>query len=435
MYEFKLPDLGEGIAEGEILKWFVEVGEKIIEDDPLIEVETDKAAVIIPSPVTGLVVSRGGEVGDVLAVGTVLVTVDDGSSEAKSHTFPEDKDSALVLRKPSLPAVIKSGLPANRPIPAAPATRRRARELKVDLALVTPSGPGGRVTNEDLERYVSNRNKKTDLVQKPKLPTTVSSINKNKSSVDSPPIPFLDIEKMPDFSAWGSVEEIPLRSIRRKVARKMTTSSVLIPHVAHMDEADVTSLDALRRRVNGNPTSTSGSPTLLAFMIKVVVAGLKEALQFNASLDPDKETIIYKHYFNLGIAVDTDRGLIVPVLKNADKKSILEIATEVEKLAERARNRTLDISDLRGGTFTITNIGHLGGTHLVPTINYPEVAILGMGRAKPTPVVRNGEIVIRTVLPLTLAFDHRVADGADAARFMNNVIRRLENTDSMLLEI
>ena len=237
-------------------------------------------------------------------------------------------------------------------------------------------------------------------------------------------IPFLEVEPLPDFSADGPVEIEALRSIRRKVARKMVTSMSLVPHVAHMDDADVTELDKFRVREKEKRAGGSGGKlTLLAFVIKAITAGLKAAPAFNASLDPFREEIIYKKYYNIGFAADTGRGLVVPVIKGTDRKSIRDISAEIAEKAGQAREGTLPAEDMRGGTFTITNVGPLGGTAMLPTINYPEVAILAMGKVHEKPVVRDGEIVIRKMLPLTLAFDHRVADGADAARFVTGIVR------------
>jgi pyruvate dehydrogenase E2 component (dihydrolipoamide acetyltransferase) len=248
-------------------------------------------------------------------------------------------------------------------------------------------------------------------------------------------IPFLDLEPLPDFSQWGPVEIEALRSIRRKVAHKMTTSMILAPHVAHMDEADVTELEAFRKRErerrNGQP---GGHLTLLSFVVKAVTAGLRATPAFNASLDPFAEQIVYKQYYNIGIAADTGKGLVVPVIKETDRRSIIQISAEIERLVGQAREGSLDVEDLRGGTFTITNVGPLGGTALIPAINYPEVAILGMGKVQEKPVVREGQIVIRKVLPLTLAFDHRIADGADAARFVSELVRQLSDPNLLLLE-
>jgi len=249
-------------------------------------------------------------------------------------------------------------------------------------------------------------------------------------------IPFLDLEPLPDFAQWGEVEIEPLRSIRRKVAHKMTTAKILVPHVAHMDEADVTELEAFRvkERQRRPSTEPGGHLTLLAFVIKAVTSGLRAAPSFNASLEPFREEIIYKKYYNIGVAADTGRGLVVPVIRDTDRKSIIRIAADIEQLVQRAREGKLDPEQMRGGTFTITNVGPLGGTALIPAINYPEVAILGMGKVQEKPVVRDGQIVIRKILPLTLAFDHRIADGADAARFVSELVRHLSDPNLLLLE-
>ena len=438
MYHFKLPDLGEGIHEGEILKWYVQPGQTVEEDAPLVEVETDKAAVTIPSPVGGEVIDLGAKVGDVVMVGAVIVVIQDGSPESTATTTSPDEAAAtapVIEEQEDIPrrsAQQDAPAPAanaaaikGRPVPAAPATRRLARELGVDLRLVIPSGPAGRVTPEDVQRSVAEREDPAPIpvVAAAEIPPCGSAI------------PFLDLEPLPDFSKWGEVETTPLRSIRRKVAHKMVTSMVLVPHVAHMDEADVTLLEDFRKREQERRAGEPGGHlTLLAFVIKAVTAGLRAAPAFNASLDPFKEEVIYKRYYNIGIAVDTGRGLVVPAIKDTDRKSIMEISRDIEEVVERARQGKLEVEQLKGGTFTITNVGPLGGTALIPAINYPEVAILGMGRVQEKPVVRDGEIVVRKMLPLTLSFDHRIADGADAARFVSEMVQKLSDPNLLLLE-
>jgi pyruvate dehydrogenase E2 component (dihydrolipoamide acetyltransferase) len=477
VYEFRLPDLGEGIHEGEILRWHVTPGDVVSEDDPLVAVETDKAAVTIPSPRAGRVVSLGAAVGDVVSVGDVITVID----ATGAHAPPVSTDKAApTTTAPATRPATRSHAKADAPrrLPAAvwgravatPATRRLARELKIDINQVPPTGADGRVTPDDLTRFArgdggtaraapatqgtkGRRDEGTGEKELAPGPSWRSARAEKKSHVCSaeghgqldrpaPPaslapgagIPFLDIEELPDFEQWGPVEREPLRSIRRKVAHKMTTSMILVPHVAHMDEADVTFLEEFRIRERENRKDQPGGRlTLLAFVVKAVSAGLRAAPSFNASLDPFREEIVYKKYYHIGIAVDTGKGLVVPVIRNADHKTILEIAQDIESLATRAREGTLDVADLRGGTFTITNVGPLGGTALIPTINYPEVAILGMGRVQEKPVVRHGQIVIRKMLPLTLAFDHRIADGADAARFVTEMARQLEDPTRLLL--
>jgi pyruvate dehydrogenase E2 component (dihydrolipoamide acetyltransferase) len=393
-------------------------------------------------------VSRPGKVGDTVLVGDVLVVIDDG-------TGPADATGAAVAEGPEpqarVPAAVEErgesaaevvGEP-NRRVPSAawgrvvavPATRRLARELKIDIRQVPPTGPAGRVTHEDVKRFAERQAGEVEPVE---APTPVEHERRAEAQVAATAaaaIPFLDIEPLPDFQKWGPVEKEPLRSIRRKVARKMVTSMVLVPHVAHMDDADVTLLEEFRQREKERRTGQPGGRlTLLPFVVKAVTSGVKAAPAFNASLDPFNEEIIYKKYYNIGVAVDTGRGLIVPVIRDTDRKSILQISAEIDEVAARAREGTLSVEDLRGGTFTITNVGPLGGTALIPTINYPEVAILGMGRAQEKPVVVDGKIAIRRILPLTLAFDHRIADGADAARFVSEMVRQLSDPNLLLLE-
>ena len=434
MYEFKLPDLGEGIHEGEILKWHVKEGDQIKEDETLVEIETDKAAVDIPSPAGGKVVKLNGAVGDIVNVGNVIAVIDDGAgaavaAPAEKAEIKEEKP-AKVIAKP----VIELPEPTGRPVPAAPATRRLAREMGVDINRVHGTGPAGRVTPEDVQLFAKGK-----TVAEPEAAEAAAEVDVSAETAfaarAASAIPFLDIDPLPEFEKWGPVTREPLRSIRRKVAHKMVTSMILVPHVAHMDEADVSLLEEFRAREKARRAGQDGGKlTLLAFVIKAVTAGLKAAPSFNASLDPFKQEIVFKNFYNIGIAVDTGKGLMVPVIKETDRKSILTIAKDIERVAGQARTGKIPLDELQGGTFTITNVGPLGGTALIPTINYPEVAILGMGKVQEKPVVRDGEIVIRKILPLTLSFDHRIADGADAARFVSEMVRQLGDPNLLLLE-
>ncbi|MFH1010257.1 MAG: dihydrolipoamide acetyltransferase family protein [bacterium] len=440
MYEFILPDLGEGIHEGEILKWHIAVGDTIKEDEPLVDVETDKAAVTIPSPKAGKVVSLNGKIGDTVSVGDVVAAFamegEEIAAPPKAVAVPKVAVPPVAAPPPKVPVPPAAPIPSKGPIPAAPATRRFARENGIDIRLVTPTGPGGRVTLDDVKRYMLETTKKPPaIVEAVKEPAEERRAAAEFAAHAASAIPFLDIEPMPDFEQWGPVEREPLRSIRRKVAHRMVTSMILVPHVAHVDEADVTLLEEFRQREKSRRAGQPGERlTLLAFVIKAVAAGLRAAPAFNASLDPFKEEIVYKKYYHIGIATDTGRGLMVPVIHDADRKSILQIAAAIENLATRARDGKIEVAELRGGTFTITNVGPLGGTALIPAINYPEVAILGIGKVQEKPVVREGQIVIRKILPLTLAFDHRVADGADAARFVSELVRHLSDPNLLLLE-
>lgn len=437
MYEFVLPDLGEGIHEGEVLKWYVQPGETIVEDAPLVDVETDKAAVTIPSPRGGKVLSTNGKVGDTINVGDVVAVIDDGTGEAV-EAGPREVVATPPKKKEALPTPVEAEpvTAAAGPVPAAPATRRLAREMSVDIRLVPPSGPAGRVTIDDVKDFAAGKPVAPPEAERAVTPEKCDLRAEAEFAAHAASaIPLLDIEPLPDFVEFGPVEKEALRSIRRKVARKMVTSMVLIPHVAHMDEADVTLLEDFRKKEKQRREGQPGAHlTLLAFVVKAVTAGLRAAPRFNASLDPFKEEIIYKKYYNIGIAVDSGHGLVVPVIKETDRKSIIEIADDINDLAQRGREGKLEVSDMRGGTFTITNIGVLGGTGMMPTINYPEDAILGMGGVQEKPVVRDGQIVIRKMLPLTLAFDHRIADGADAARFVSEMVRQLSDPNLLLLE-
>jgi pyruvate dehydrogenase E2 component (dihydrolipoamide acetyltransferase) len=445
MYRFTLPDLGEGIHEAEILQWYVTAGDEIAEDANLVNLETDKAAVTIPAPKGGKVAELFAKVGDIVNVGQVIVAIDTGEAESSAViTAPSALQNASAGDVRSSEQDNDRSPGGTGPVPAAPATRRLAREMKVDIRKVPPTGPAGRVTFDDVRLFASKNQAsstedgKDDIVALRDQPVSplpkVDSLTEFAAHAAST-IPLLDIRPLPDFQKFGDVEIKPLRSIRRKVARKMVTSMVLVPHVAHMDEADVTELEEFRKREQSRRKGQPGGHlTLLSFVTRAVVAGLKAAPAFNASLDPFKEELIYKKYYNIGIAVDSGNGLIVPVMKNAEHKSIIQISATIEDLAKRSREGSIGVEDLQGGTFTITNVGPLGGTAMIPTINYPEVAILGMGKVQEKPVVRNGEIVIRKMLPVTLAFDHRVADGIDAARFVKELIRLLSDPSLLMLE-
>lgn len=439
MFKFILPDLGEGIHEGEILKWHVQEGGQVEEDAPLVDLETDKAAVTIPSPKGGKVVKINAVVGDTVKVGTAIVEIDSGDPDDSSDDKAGDdrtKDSAkqkdTVKEEKAEP--VSTALNLNRPIPAAPATRRLARELGINLADIRGTGPAGRVLVEDLRAYHADRDQaagRSDI----NISSGTSSAQSGARSVSSQAqiilggsqvslqtaIPLLEIEPLGDLSRWGKTERKPLRSIRRKVARKMVASKTLVPHVAHMDEIDVTKLEEKRKTLNASAENKEQKLTVLAFVLEALVKALKAYPVFNSSLDPFTEELVFKHYYNIGFAADTERGLVVPVIKDIDKKTLPEIAGTLRAMAISARDGKLSAEDFQGGTFTVTNLGALGGTGLLPAINYPEVAILGMGRVEPKAVVREGEIVIRTMMPITLSFDHRVADGAEAARFVADI--------------
>jgi pyruvate dehydrogenase E2 component (dihydrolipoamide acetyltransferase) len=314
------------------------------------------------------------------------------------------------------------------PVAATPATRRLARELGVDLRVVRGTGPGGRVTDDDVRGSGGARPRGAPAAAAGGDAADRAAVAKPLASVGvEPPV-------LPRFEQWGPVERQPLSHLRRTIAERMTLSAALIPHVTHFDRADISELDAIIRR-NVEPARERGlTLTLTSFLLKAAALALREHPQFNASLDPAAGELIIKRYHHLGVAVAAPRGLIVPVIRDVDQKPIVELQRELAALAQRVREGKATLDDLRGGTFTITNIGALGGTGAIPIINYPEVAILGVARGREEPVVHEGKIVPRMLLPISLTFDHRVADGADGARFAAAIVRRLERPEQLLLE-
>jgi pyruvate dehydrogenase E2 component (dihydrolipoamide acetyltransferase) len=434
--EFKLPDLGEGIHEGEIVEVFVRVGDTVTEGDPLCEVETDKAVTAIPSPFTGSVTEVRIAAGDTVQVGDVLFVFQGeepgqaASAVPPTDAAPPEKDPAphpqAAAPRERAPAAAGEEGGRRPPVPASPATRRLARDLGVDLYAVTPTGPEGLVTAEDVRGHAADRGEAPDAgaFEAAAAETAVSAVS----------------PKLPDFSQWGPVSVEPLRSVRKATARQMALAWSQIPHVANQGEADVTALEAMRKRHTARLAEEGGrlSPTVL--VAKAVAAVLKRFPRFNASLDMANEQIVYKNYFHVGIAVDSPRGLLVPVLRDVDRKSIRELAGEFHALVARARAGKTGLEELQGGTFTITNAGAVGGGHFAPIINFPQVAILGMGRAALKPVVRTDAegapaIVARLMMPLVLSFDHRIADGAEAVRLMQSLVEILEDPEALLLNL
>jgi pyruvate dehydrogenase E2 component (dihydrolipoamide acetyltransferase) len=454
--DFFLPDLGEGLTEAEIRQVLVHEGDTITEDAPLLEVETDKATVEIPSPMGGLVEKIHVRPGQTVKVGQVLVSFGDGAAPAGKQAADTLDPTRKLAAEPktvvadsgrarqaaaapdgsSTPAASASAsAPAGRregPVPAAPSTRRLARELGVDLRTVGGSGPGGRVTDDDV-RAAAGGGERASTTQ----PASVTAPERaaTEPAAVAKPLARVGVEPppLPKFEQWGPIERQPLSHLRRTIAERMTLSATLIPHVTHFDRADITDLDALIRRNLDAGKARGVTLTLTSFILKAVAQALGEHPLFNASLDPGAGELIVKHYVHLGVAVAAERGLIVPVIRDVDKKPLLDVQRELGTLAQRVREGKATLDDLRGGTFTVTNIGALGGTGAIPIINYPEVAILGVARGREEAVVRDGAIVPRLLLPLSLTFDHRVADGADGARFATAIVRRLEQPDHLLL--
>ncbi len=408
MTDIKFPDVGEGITEGTLVKWLVKTGDEIKADQAVAEIETDKAIVEIPTSKAGKVLKLHLKEGDVIKVGSTLATIALPGEEVRIPEVrpPEIKPEEIkpVEVKPEIKMPEK---PPRAPsaVLAAPATRRLARELGIDISGVAGSGPGGRITDEDVRKFAE---------AKPEIKPEAA-----------PPLPEMKLAE----------ERIQIKGIRKTIGERMVKSLFTAPHVVSMDEADVTELVSLREKEKKIAEEKGVKLTYLAFIIKAVIVALKQHPYLNASLDAQKNEIVLKHYYNIGIAVDTPEGLMVPVIKNADQKSIMELAKETEELAEVARTRKIKLSDLKGNTFTITNIGSIGGIFSTPIINPPDVAILGVHRIRDMPVVINGEVRIRKILPLVLSFDHRVLDGAQAARFMNTLIEHLEDPDLLLLDV
>ena len=429
--EFKLPDLGEGIHEGEIIEVLVQAGDAVEDGQTVLIIETDKASAEVPSPVTGTVTEIRVKAGQTVSVGEVLIVFSkQGEKDEKlgvpTRTYEgekaplEKKEQALTAEtaEAEKPAPISGG-----PVAAAPSTRRLARELGIDIGEVKPSGPGGRVTPEDVRAFAQGT--RPPEAQKEPLPGP-ARIEK-------------DIEKeaprAPKVS--GREERVPLRSVRRATAKHVAAAWAQIPHVTHMDAADLTALDAFRRKHKEQVEARGGDPSIMVFAMKATAAALKKFPFFNSSLDMESGEIIIKHYRNIGFATDTDRGLLVPVIRDVDCKSIFDLAIEFRQVAEKTRQGKATAEDLSGGTFTITNVGPFGGTGITPIINYPEVAILGMARAKLQPVVigdeTNYEIVPRLMLPLGITFDHRILDGAEAAKFLNMIKSAMEEPETLLM--
>ena len=439
---FVLPDLGEGLTEAEIRQVLVREGDVVREDAPLLEVETDKATVEIPSPVGGRVERIHVAPGQTVKVGQVLVTFGDAGAPAgkqaadtldPTRTLAPEPKTVVTDTGAARQTTPPSAAPRSEgPVPATPATRRLARELGVDLRAVNGTGPGGRVTDDDVRASAKPAGGEpaasTSGVAAPSRPSVAERSGARPLAhvgAEAPPLPR--------FEQYGPIERQPLSHLRRTIAERMTLSATLIPHVTHFDRADITELDALIRRNLEAGKARGVTLTLTSFLLKAVAQALGEHPHFNASLDPAAGELIVKRYVHLGVAVATERGLIVPVIRDVDRKPLLEVQRELGALAARTREGKASLDDLRGGTFTVTNIGALGGTGAIPIINYPEVAILGVARGREEPVVRDGTIVVRLLLPLSLTFDHRVADGADGARFASAIVHRLEHPDELLL--
>jgi pyruvate dehydrogenase E2 component (dihydrolipoamide acetyltransferase) len=442
-FEFKLPDIGEGVHEGEIVKWLVREGDSVKEDQPMVEVMTDKATVEIPAPRAGKILKLNGKEGETVKVGSVLVVIEEARAAAPAPTVrPEPKREPIAAPAPKPePARESAAVPAPpkpetkpelAPIPASatatatatptrvlatPATRKLARELSVDISQIQGTGPAGRVTDEDVRQLAA-----AGPAARTAPPTPM-------------PAPSAPAYTPTPVSTDGREERIPLRGIRKRIAEHMHQSKNTAAHFTYVDEVDMTELVQLREQMKPLTEQKGVKLTYLPFIVKACVAALKEMPMLNASLDEAHGEIVLKKYYNIGIAAATEDGLMVPVVKGADRRSLLEIVVEIERLAKAAREGKVALQDLQGSTFTITSLGALGGLFATPIINYPEVAILGVHEIKKRPVVRDNQIVIRDIMWLSLSFDHRVVDGDVGARFCKKIISYLENPKLLFLEL
>jgi pyruvate dehydrogenase E2 component (dihydrolipoyllysine-residue acetyltransferase) len=438
--EFKIPELGENIAEATVTKVLVKPEDRVSKDQPLVELETDKATVEVPSSVSGVVKEIRIKEGEKAKVGDVVFVIAGTAEEAEADEVPTETE---IEAKAEPPAIEQEPKPASEPkprprragleealppitegyrkyrpesivkvAPAAPSVRRFAREIGIDINKVNGSGPRGRISIEDVKKFSRARAKEAPASG----------------------LPGLSVPPLPDFSKWGQIERKPMSAIRQKTAESMITSWLSVARVTQYDKADITELEEHRKKFSNKVEGAGGKLTVTAVLLKVVASALKTFPQFNASIDAAKNEIIYKKYYHVGVAVDTDRGLLVPVIRDVDKKNILQLSVALTESAEKARSKKLSLEEMQGGTFTITNLGGIGGTAFSPIVYYPQVAILGISRSSMEPVFVDGKFEPRLMLPLSLSYDHRLIDGADAARFLRWVAEALKDPFLIALE-
>lgn len=430
-FEFRLPDIGEGIHEGEIVQWFVKPGQEVKEDDILAEVQNDKAVVEIPSPVDGTILEVLVEEGTLTTVGTVLLKIDAPGYEdlqLKGHHDEEEEEEETPAKEEApvkeetvetskAPEIVEPSNTSKRVI-ALPSVRKFAREQGVDISVVEGTGKNGRVTKEDILNH-----------GKQPAETAVASEN-TEETTQAPEVASTPVNLEGEFPETRE----KMSGIRRAIAKAMVNSKHTAPHVTLMDEVDVTNLVAHRKKFKNIAAEEGIKLTYLPYVVKALVSTLRKFKEFNRSLDDATNEIIQKHYYNIGIAADTERGLLVPVIKHADRKSVFAISDEINTLAEKARDGKLAPNEMQGASCSISNIGSAGGQWFTPVINHPEVAILGIGRIAEKPVIKNGEIVAAPVLALSLSFDHRMIDGATAQNAMNHLKRLLSEPELLLME-
>jgi pyruvate dehydrogenase E2 component (dihydrolipoamide acetyltransferase) len=439
--EFKLPELGENIDSGDLVRLLISPGATVSEGQPVMELETDKAVVEVPSSVTGVVREIKVKEGQKVKVGDVIFTLEGGAvappeaprkhepvehmsgqqaarlgfqlamraeGKTEAQALPPDQPQSTTPEF-SMPVQLGkvAGTEHRDPAPAAPHVRRLAREIGIDIYSVQGSGPGGRISEDDVKLCAKN------------------ALSAATAAAQSPRGGFVEPE-LPDFAKWGKIERVSIRGVRRKTAEHLRQAWNTIPHVTQQDRADITELEQLRAKFAPRAEEAGGKMTVTAIALKVCASALKVFPQFNASIDMAKEEIVYKQYINIGVAVDTDRGLLVPVIRDVDKRNIVELAAELTQLSKKAKDRKLTPDEMVGGSFTITNLGGIGGTGFSPIVNHPEVAILGLSRSRMEPEWVNNKFEPRLILPLSLSYDHRLIDGADAARFLRWIAEAFE---------
>jgi len=439
--EFKLPELGENISQGDLVRLMISPGTKVSEGQPVMELETDKAVIEVPSSISGVVKEVRVKQGEKIKVGQVIFTLEGAAApqperpkhvpvehvsgqqgarlafqaaiqaegKTEEQALPPDQPQP-ILPSFTMPAQLEkvAGTERGEPIPAAPHVRRLAREIGIDIHAVKGTGPGGRISEADVKAH------------------SKALLAAVAAAAQAPRGPQFAEPELPDFTKWGKVERVSIRGIRRKTAEHLWQAWTTVPHVTQHDKADITELEQLRARFAPKAQEAGGKMTVTAIALKVCSSALKIFPQFNASIDLAKDDIVYKQYINIGVAVDTDRGLLVPVIRDVDKKNIVELAAELTQLSQKAKDKKLTLAEMEGGTFTITNLGGIGGTGFSPIVNYPEVAILGLSRSSTEPIWINNKFEPRLVLPLSLSYDHRLIDGADAARFLRWIAEAFE---------
>ncbi len=451
--EFKLPELGENIQSADILAVKVKAGDVLEKDQIVIEIETDKATIEVPSDVSGIIKEVLVKDGDKAKIGQTILTVESEEAQAdaqkkvdeklesaekednlideskiKESETPSQKEEGkkeesqkVYEQKTSQPVKLsteKEPVDPSKLAPAAPTVRRFAREIGIDINKVTGTGPGGRISIKDVKNYSKEMNQ------------TAKAAPQNQQQFGGG-IPSM---ALPDFKKWGEVEVKEMTNIRRKTAENLSYAWATIPHVTQFDKADVTELEKLRKTYGKKAEESGGKLTVTAILLKIIASALKAFPQFNSSVDMENRSIVYKKYIHIGVAVDTDRGLLVPVIRDVDKKNIIELSVELQEMAEKARNKKLSLDDMQGGCFTITNLGGIGGTYFTPIVNTPEVAILGVSRGSYEQVYIDGKFEPRMMLPFSLSYDHRVIDGADAIKFLRWIVNAIQQPFLLALE-